>query len=286
MVTHGSTTDYNNDGWVDFISRKRNQADVFRNVAGFFVEGQDLAEASNGNKGAVAFADFDNDGDFDLIWTENGDTQIFEYNGTTFIPLGSATGIPTSFGGNRTDGVVCGDIDNDGDIDIFFAGRQSGMLFINQQNDPVLGANVGAPMTFVQDAATFYNGQGRGCAMVDIDNDGDLDIYVNINNGNNRLFINNLGGASSDNYLFVDIREDRLIANMPAGVERDALEPHCDWLIAMAMLFQAFVRSTAATDVAHKMLHVFISVCLTGPLITTSCKLHTQTFWVTRAANQ
>ncbi|MGF1565475.1 MAG: FG-GAP-like repeat-containing protein, partial [Flavobacteriales bacterium] len=220
---YSSTTDYDNDGWVDYIARKRNQADFFRNVGGTFAEGQDVAQASNGNKGGVSFADFDNDGDFDLFWTEEGLNQIFENVNGTFVPRGAATGIPTGFGGNRPDGLVCGDIDNDGDIDIFLAGRQSGLLFINQLNDPVLGPNTGAPMTFVQAAETFYNGQGRGCAMVDIDNDGDLDIYVNINNNQNRLFINQLSGAATDNYLFVDIRENRAVANMPAGVQRDAL---------------------------------------------------------------
>ncbi|MCH2198140.1 MAG: FG-GAP-like repeat-containing protein, partial [Flavobacteriales bacterium] len=220
---YGSTTDYDNDGWVDFISRKRDQVDFFRNVGGTFEESIDVAQASNGNRGAVNFSDFDNDGDFDLFWTENDDNQIFENDNGNFVALGNATGIPTGFGSNRIDGMACGDVDNDGDIDIFLAGDQTGILFINQINDPLLGANVGTPMTFVQDSYTFYSGDGEGSSFVDVDNDGDLDLYVNIRNGNNRLFINQLSGTPSNNYLFVDIKENRASANMPSGAERDAL---------------------------------------------------------------
>ncbi|MEO0403242.1 MAG: FG-GAP-like repeat-containing protein, partial [Bacteroidota bacterium] len=220
---YGSTTDYDNDGWVDFIARKRSQVDFFRNVEGEFVESINIDDANNGNKGAVNFSDYDNDGDFDLFWTEQGTNQIWENQAGAFIALGGSTNIPTSFGSNRIDGLACGDVDNDGDIDIFLAGDESGRLYINQINDPILGANVGTPMTFVESAETFYSGDGEGCSFVDIDNDGDLDLYVSIRGGNNRLFINQLSGTASDNYLYVDIKENRSSANMPGGVERDAL---------------------------------------------------------------
>ncbi|MDG1766259.1 MAG: HYR domain-containing protein, partial [Flavobacteriales bacterium] len=220
---YGSVTDYDNDGWVDFIARKRNQVDFFRNIGGTFDEAVDLDQSKNGNKGAVNFSDFDNDGDFDLYWTENGTNQIYENQNGNFVALGAATGIPTGFGGNRIDGLACGDVDNDGDIDIFLAGDQTGFLYINQINDPIGGANTGAAMTFVDSGETFYNDDGEGASFVDIDNDGDLDLYVNIRNDENVLFINNLSGPALDNYLFVDIKENRAIANMPAGVERDAL---------------------------------------------------------------
>ena len=220
---YGSVTDYDNDGWVDFIARKRNQVDFFRNIGGTFDEAVDVGQAQNGNKGAVNFSDFDNDGDFDLFWTENDDNQIFENQNGNFVALGNATGIPTGFGGNRIDGLACGDVDNDGDIDIFLAGDQEGILYINQINDPIGGANTGSAMDFVESGESFYNDDGEGASFVDIDNDGDLDLYVNIRNDENVLFINQLSGAPLDNYLFVDIKENRAIANMPAGVSRDAL---------------------------------------------------------------
>ena len=194
---YGSATDFNDDGWVDIVVRKRDQVDLFTNLGGTFQNGVDIDQANNSNKGAVAFYDFDNDGDFDLFWTENGSNQIHRNNGDgSWTALGAATGIPISFSG-QIEGLACGDVDNDGDIDIFLTGSSTSKLYYNQ------GA-----MTFVDSGLTFNAAAGEGCTFIDIDQDGDLDLYTN-RTGNNRLYINNLGAASRANHLYVDIIEDR-----------------------------------------------------------------------------
>jgi hypothetical protein len=223
---YGSFTDVNNDGWVDIFMRKRDQNDFFLNQGGTFINGADLAQAENGNKGAVALYDFDNDGDFDAFWTENGLNQIFRNDGAgVWTALGSATGIPTSFS-TRIDEVSCGDIDNDGDIDIMLVGNNRSFLYYNQRNSNTGGVNSGAVMTFTLDATQSFNtGDGEGTTMVDIDQDGDLDIYMNVNGGNNQLWINNLYNSStaeiSKNYLSVEVLEDRSF--MQSGKKRPAL---------------------------------------------------------------
>ena len=194
---YGSATDFNDDGWVDIVVRKRDQVDLFTNLGGLFQNGVDIDQALNSNKGAVAFYDFDNDGDFDLYWTENGNNQIHRNNGDgTWTPLGAGTGIPINFSG-QIEGLACGDVDNDGDIDIFLTGSSTSKLYYNQ------GA-----MTFVDSGLTFNAAAGEGCTFVDIDQDGDLDLYAN-RSGNNRLYINNLPAASRPNHLYIDITEDR-----------------------------------------------------------------------------
>ncbi|WP_166636683.1 FG-GAP-like repeat-containing protein [Zeaxanthinibacter enoshimensis] len=199
---YGSATDFNDDGWVDIVVRKKNQVDLFTNVGGTFQDGVDIDQADNGNKGSVAFYDFDNDGDFDLFWTENGINQIHRNNGDgTWSPLGAATGIPLSFAG-QIEGLACGDVDNDGDIDIFLTGSSITKLFLNQIN------NGGGAMSFVDSGQVFNVTDGEGSSFVDIDQDGDLDIYVN-RKGNNRLFVNNLGIANRTNHIFINIKEDR-----------------------------------------------------------------------------
>ena len=203
---YGSATDFNDDGWVDIVVRKRDQVDLFTNVGGTFQNGVDIDQAANGNKGAVAFYDFDNDGDFDLYWTENGTNQIHRNNGDgTWTPLGASTGIPTTFSG-QMEGLACGDVDNDGDIDIFLANGGSGgsdisKLYLNQIN------NGGGAMSFVDSGISFSN-RAEGCTFVDIDQDGDLDLYMN-RSGSNRLYINNLSVLSGPNHLYIDIIEDR-----------------------------------------------------------------------------
>ena len=198
---YGSATDFNDDGWVDIVVRKRDQVDLFTNVGGTFQNGVDIDQALNSNKGAVAFYDFDNDGDFDMYWTENGNNQIHRNNGNgTWTPLGATTGIPISFSG-QIEGLACGDVDNDGDIDIFLAGGTN-KLFLNQIN------NGGGAMSFVDSGLTFNNSGGEGCTFIDIDQDGDLDLYTN-RSGNNRLYINQLGFFQRFSHIYVDGMEDR-----------------------------------------------------------------------------
>ncbi len=199
---YGSATDFNDDGWVDIVVRKRDQVDLFTNLGGTFQNGVDIDQAANGNKGAVGFYDFDNDGDFDLYWTENGNNQIHRNNGDgTWTGLGAATGIPINFPG-QIEGLACGDVDNDGDVDIFLTGNSTSKLYYNLVN------NGGGAMNFVDSGLTFNAAAGEGCTFIDIDQDGDLDLYAN-RTGSNRLYINNLGAAARANHLYIDIIEDR-----------------------------------------------------------------------------
>ena len=219
---YGTSADVNDAGWVDIFMRKRDQNDFFLNQGGTFSNGADLSEAENGNKGANGLWTFDNDGDMDAVWTENGLTQIFRNDGPgIWVPLGSGvfpflpqpanTVTGTSTAG--IDALAGGDVDNDGDIDILFVGDSRSYLYINQLNSPTPAPGIigsGAAMSFTLDTQTFNAGaDGEGTTMVDVDDDGDLDIYMNINNGPNQLFINNLGAANRVNHLMIDVTEDR-----------------------------------------------------------------------------
>ncbi len=58
----GSAADVNDDGWVDIFMRKRDENDFFLNQGGTFMNGADLAQADNGNKGGNGLWDLDNFG--------------------------------------------------------------------------------------------------------------------------------------------------------------------------------------------------------------------------------
>ena len=222
---YSAGTDYDNDGFVDIISRKNAQVDFFRNLGGQFAATSiDIDNSDNNSKGGIGFYDFDNDGDFDLFWTENGTNQIHENRNGVYVALGAATGIPTLFPGDKIEGMACGDVDNDGDIDVFLAG-DDGYLYINQLNSAA-GQNTGSPMSFVLDTSNTFLagiGNGEGCTFVDFDRDGDLDLYTNISDGPNHLYINDLSNANSDKYLFVDIIENRDVFDLIGAEQRYAV---------------------------------------------------------------
>ena len=69
-----------------------------------------------------------------------------------------------------------GDIDEDGDEDLFVAnrGNQNNLLYINKTTDPTRPL-----LELVQDInITNDGGDSQGSSFADYDNDGDLDLYV------------------------------------------------------------------------------------------------------------
>lgn len=219
-----AATDYDRDGDVDIIARKENGGafgqDLYRNNGdGTFTAVLNLGSALNANKGGAMFCDFNNDLLFDAFWTDNGTNQIWLQG-----PVGTftASGIP-GFAGvtDNIDGVDCGDIDNDGDLDLILSGGtdaittgRADFLLENQliQTGTLSFQCVSGPGCARSDIGT---GNGAEAAFVDYDRDGDLDLYIN-QTGNNELWQNDANNAGADNYVMVRPR-----VNIGAG--RDAL---------------------------------------------------------------
>ncbi len=119
----------------------------------------------------LALADLDDDGDPDLITLGAlGDVPgIYENDGSgNFIDRSIGSGIGPTL---RASGVIAGDYDNDGDLDLYIScwmepnflyRNEGGFVFTDQTGV----ARVGDP------------GGGQGCAWGDYDNDGLLDLYV------------------------------------------------------------------------------------------------------------
>lgn len=193
-----ATADLNDDGYVDILARKKNQNDLYIGTGNSFQMIMNIDQADNGNKGGVAFCDFDGDGDFDIFWTAAGTTQIWEQTGLNsenFIPTGEPAASSGVTFGTNIDGCGCGDIDNDGDMDLFVGdGSGTSFLFENTSSS--------GNLDFTWDNKSInVAGNCEGISFEDYDLDGDLDLYVNKNGGNNQLWRN---GLNDDNYLFVE----------------------------------------------------------------------------------
>ncbi|MBN2474269.1 MAG: CRTAC1 family protein [Pirellulales bacterium] len=128
----------------------------------------------------LALFDYDNDGDDDLYFLNGAPLK----GATAAVPPRNAlyrndggfrfTDVTEQAGVGNTEhglGVVAGDYDNDGDLD----------LYLNNYGPNVLYRNDGdGSFTDVTEAAGVGNGDkvGAGVCFLDVDADGDLDLYV------------------------------------------------------------------------------------------------------------
>ncbi len=123
------------------------------------------------NLGACA-ADFDNDGDMDLYVGLLNQKNIYyqNINGKYFIDYSKFSG-NTGQPNDRTNACIAGDVDNDGDLDLFIINEYTtNRLFLNN------GAGVFKEATLTSGLQTKEG--GNAASFADIDNDGDIDLFV------------------------------------------------------------------------------------------------------------
>ena len=184
----GAWADYNNDLLPDlFIGNAGAQNDFLYTNNGSLVFTETIINDANTTLGA-SWADYDNDGDLDLFAANylNNANILYQNSGSPSYTLTPVAGSNVSTIGN-TVGSAWGDVDNDGDLDLFIADDGSNnKLFLND----------GFPnYTFTSaatESAVSDGGNSFGCILGDYNNDGQLDIFVaNQMNQENFLYQNN-----------------------------------------------------------------------------------------------
>ena len=157
-------------------------AEVAKEAGIDFVEVSGMEAATKhfptANGSGVAMFDYDNDGKIDLYFATG-----------TYFPVGSRKTGPNKLyknlgGGKFKDvtkesglgfegychGVIAGDIDDDGDADVFLCNCGPNVLYLNNGD--------GTFTDISKKAGVDRDGWSSGGALLDFDNDGDLDIYV------------------------------------------------------------------------------------------------------------
>jgi hypothetical protein len=196
--------DIDSDGWLDVFHRnadgeidntlfRSNRDGTFTDItAGSGIALHGVVKESN-SQGAPSWADFDNDGDMDALVTNEGDFSVLFLNDgkgrftNVMDNRRPPSGLAFRLAGN-TQGSCLGDIDNDGDIDVYLPLADQANRLIRNDLDK------GQGLTFTDVTKTSGAGDmrgARGCVMADFDNDGWLDIYVN-NGGPQNVLINDV----------------------------------------------------------------------------------------------
>jgi enediyne biosynthesis protein E4 len=134
--------------------------------------------APTANGSGVAIFDYDNDGKLDLYFAtgtllplgsrRSGTNRLYKNLGENhFRDVTEESGL--GFAG-YCHGIVAGDIDNDGDQDVFLCNYGPNVLFLNNGK--------GSFKDISKDAGIIGSHWSMSGAFLDYDNDGDLDLYV------------------------------------------------------------------------------------------------------------
>jgi len=164
--------DYDNDGQLDILLTGWSgivapSARVWRNTGNGFTNIN--AGLPGVDAGSVAWGDYDNDGQLDILLTGNTGSanisQVWRNNGDgTFSDINA--GLPQVSGGS----VAWGDYDNDGWLDILLTGySSSGWIAQVWRNTGTNFVNINAGLPQVSEGSVAWG---------DYDNDGQLDILL------------------------------------------------------------------------------------------------------------
>lgn len=125
----------------------------------------------------VSWADYDNDGDFDVLvpTNVNGSNLFFENNGD-----GTFTNKNAMFGSTKSSTASWADFDNDGYIDVMLAGGDGDKTYLFKNNGDKTFTDVSAAQGI---ANTNYS---WAVASADYNNDGFIDFFIGNAHGNNQ----------------------------------------------------------------------------------------------------
>ena len=196
-----TAADYDNDGDVDIYTCIRGMDNrLWQNDGrGYFTDVAKQAGVNcRGGGDGAAFADIDNDGDLDLLADAGGQNLvmlIYRNNGDgTFRDETLEQGVQ---GGSY--GPALGDVDNDGDVDLYVPRDYQGHSLYLNDGRGVFAQLRGAEAVLMQaegptvlppSVAQNRQRDARCAVFADVDEDGDLDIMVVCKRGFNVLLRN------------------------------------------------------------------------------------------------
>jgi hypothetical protein len=191
--------DYNHDGIPDLVRSRitpgpSSQTHFFQGTpAGPFIS-VTVGSVTRDIGYVPTWADYDNDGDLDLFFGGTFTPYALHRNlgGETFENVSISAGLDQA---NHLAVSCWGDIDNDGDLDIFALNQdETNIFYLNNGDGTFNSVDVGDPI--------WDGDRGVGVSWVDYDNDGFLDLFLACGNALprvNDLYRNNLPNLGNSN---------------------------------------------------------------------------------------
>ncbi len=183
-----TAADYDNDGDMDlFAGNRTGQLNVLRNDgAGNFdrISPESIGIRHRGREG-VTFGDVNNDGWLDVLLSDFNEVDDFAFERLYMNQGDGVFAFSRQF--KRTHGYMgaFGDLDNDGDLDIVFAGDSE--CYLNDGSGGFADGPV-VPTDKINDP--------RAIAFADIDRDGDLDFAIGAKRSRNWLIRNDFDAGN------------------------------------------------------------------------------------------
>jgi hypothetical protein len=221
--------DYDGDGDADlFVANEegpnqlwRNEEDIsFRDITAL-----DSLYPGAGTSGS-AFFDYDNDGDVDLATTasstQTGGDQVYHRRDQHLLPVGHLLELQTESNGRA---LSFGDVDGDGDVDLFIADHQHSRLYRNRAE--------GMHWLQVDLAGIDYNRQGLGARVEMVA--GEKRQYREVQSGNHkdvRVYFG-LGESSEIDTLRVRWPDGQEVVHTQVGADQLLQVRHPDLMTAI-----------------------------------------------------
>jgi hypothetical protein len=169
-----------------------------------------IADFDVGSHGA-AFADLDNDGDYDLVNGATGEAgapnNIFRNNGQGFFTDVTPASMLARVEATR--GLVTFDMDRDGDLDIFTVSGYLGSDDPSGERNELYRNDGNLQFTAITSGAAYDAEAGQGVTDTDYDGDGDIDLIASNRSGRLVVLRNDAG-------VFIQITAAAI------GIDRDA----------------------------------------------------------------
>ena len=158
--------DVDNDGFSEIFEGESRYSVNDMSMYGWNYEGSNLLgwpkDLGSSMRSAPAFADIDEDGDFEIfVGTENGRIEAWHHDGTC------VSGWPVNPGGKISAAITIADLDNDSNLEIIAGSHNQNLYAWSDDGTLCSGFPVNLGGTIIASPA-----------VGDIDNDGDLEIIV------------------------------------------------------------------------------------------------------------